>query len=254
MLGELVCPSCGFVVDRLIYRGPEWRAYGLGDRFKRERAGAPITPLLHDLGLSTKASAHRILRSREDRLVIEILSEIHRISSSMGLPRSVAETAALFLQKLKPNLRKFRRSLKSLPASLLHLSLKVHSVPRSSKELAQYIGVSSSEILRCSMQVGSLLNVRPQQDARACISKLVKALKLPGAVEKHASEICAVAMERGLSQGRSRRALAAASVYLAAKSLGFKVSQRLVAKLGQIGLSTLKRRLRELEQLVAINI
>lgn len=182
-------------------------------------------------------------------MMIEVLSEIYRISSSMSLPRSVAETAAFFLQKLKPNLPRFARSLRVLPASLLHLSLKAHGIPRGSKELAQYIGVEFSRVLRCSMQVASLLGVRSQQDVRACIAKLVKALKLPGVVEKRANEICTIAMERGLSQGRNRSALAAASVYLAAKALGFKVSQRLIARLGQVGLSTLKRRLRELSEL-----
>ncbi len=254
MLGELVCLSCGFVVDKLVYRGPEWRAYGVGDRLRRERVGAPITPLLHDLGLSTKVSARRELRSQEDKLMIEVLSEIHRISSSMSLPRSVAETAAFLLRRLKPHLGRFRRSLQILPASLLHLALKVHGIPRSPKELTRYAGVESSRILRCSMRVASLLGIRSQQDIGACIAKLVKALKLPGAVEKRASEICTMAMKQGLSQGRSRRALAAASVYLAARTSGFKVSQRLIAKLGQVGLSTLKRRLKELEPLLTINI
>lgn len=254
VLGELVCLSCGLVVNKLVHRGPEWRAYGLGDRLRRERVGAPITPLLHDLGLSTKVSAYRELRNQEDKLMIEVLSEIHRISSSMSLPRSVAETAALLLRKLKPHLRRFRRSLQAIPASLLHLSLKVHGIPRSPKELTRYVGVGSSEILRCSMQVARLLGIRSQQDVEACIAKLIKALKLPGVIEKRASEICAAAMRQGLSQGRSRRALAAASVYLAARASGFSVSQRLIAKLGQVGLSTLKRRLKELELLLTINI
>ncbi len=249
-LGEVICVGCGAVVDELVYRGPEWRAYGLGDRLRRERVGAPITPLLHDLGLSTGSLANQDLRSWEERVMISSLSEIHRLSSSMRLPRSVAETASVLLRKLKPDLKRFRGCFNLLPASLLHLSLRIHGVPRSPKELAQHVGVSSSKVLRCSMRIANLLDVKAQPDVKACIAKLTGALGLPGRIEEHANKICAVAIERGLSQGRDRRALAAASVYLAARSSGHRLSQRRIAKVGQVGLSTLRRRLKELIELL----
>ena len=186
--------------------------------------------------------------------MIRVLSEIHGISSSMNLPRSVAETASILLRRLRDDLRKFRRSLNLLSASLIYLSLRIHGTPRSFKELAKYVGVSPSRLLRCSMRIACLLDVKAQLDIRACIAKLTGALKLPGSIENDANRICAAAIEKGLSQGRSRRALAAASVYLAARSLGRNLSQRKVARLSQVGLSTLRRRLRELKELDPMNI
>jgi len=96
------------------------------------------------------------------------------------------------------------------------------------------------------MRLAGILGVKALESVEACIAKLVGALELPGTVEEHANRVCKSAVKAGLSQGRNRRALAAAAVYLAAKSLGYKVSQRRVAELTKVGLTTLRRRLSEI--------
>ncbi len=246
--------DCGFVVDKVVYSKPEWRAYSYGDRVRRERAGAPITPLLHDFGLSTSPSAQRITQRKGDKFTIRILSEIYRISSSLNLPETVAQTAAILFRRIGEDFRKSRKLSRALPASLLHLSLKIHGIPRSSKELAKFSKASSSEILRCSMRLAGFLGVKEEIDIGVYVSKIVKELGANGEVESAANKLCEEASVSGLSQGRIKRAIAAASVYLAAKSLGFKVSQRRLAEVAGIGLSTLKRRLKELDRLDAIKI
>jgi transcription initiation factor TFIIB len=51
---ELVCQSCGLVIDDdIIDRGPEWRAFDPDQWMKRSRVGAPMTLTIHDKGLST---------------------------------------------------------------------------------------------------------------------------------------------------------------------------------------------------------
>ena len=251
--GELICLDCGAVVGRTVYSGPEWRAYGYGDRLRRERTGAPITPLLHDFGLST-IPAKRIDREKGDEFTIRCLSEIYRVSSSLGLPETVAQTAAILLRKASKKIKPSKKLSKALPTSLLHLAMKIHGVPRSARELAEHSEATASEILRCSMTLSSLLGVKEEVGGAAYISKIVRSLGLNGLVEVKANELFEQARGAGLSQGRIRRAVAAASVYLAARSLGSPVSQRRVAAAAGIGLSTLKRRLRELGELAAIKI
>lgn len=237
--------DCGAVVDRVIYSKPEWRAYSYDDKLKRERAGAPITPLLHDFGLSTHGP--RQLSSQSDEFMIKVLSEIYRISSSLNLPESVARTAAMLLRKIDTHFKRSRKLAKALPAALLYLSSRIHGVPRTPKELAQYSRASKSEILTCSMKLASFLKIRNALDIKAYVSRVVNDLKLNGEVEASAITLCKLAHKLGLDQGRNRRAIAAASVYLAAKSTKAKVSQRSLAKAAGVSLSTLKRRIREME-------
>jgi len=238
--------DCGAVVDRVIYSKPEWRAYSYDDKLKRERAGAPITPLLHDFGLSTHGPRQRI-SSQSDEFMIKVLSEIYRISSSLNLPESVARTAAMLLRKIDTHFKRSRKLAKALPAALLYLSSRIHGVPRTPKELAQYSRASKSEILTCSMKLASFLKIRNALDIKAYVSRVVNDLKLNGEVEASAITLCKLAHKLGLDQGRNRRAIAAASVYLAAKSTKAKVSQRSLAKAAGVSLSTLKRRIKEIE-------
>jgi transcription initiation factor TFIIB len=247
--GELVCPRCGAVAGVLPYRGPEWRAYGDGDRLRRERAGAPLTLLIHDLGLSTLSPEERGLGGGEERRLVMILSEIYRLSTSMGLPRAVAETGALLLRRLRPRLAEYSREINMFPAALLHLAIRVHGLPIGARELAEVSGVDPAFIKRLSMQLAGVLGVKALESLEACVARFVGALGFPGGIEEHAGRICELAIRAGLSQGRGRRALAAAAVYLAARKLGYKVSQKRVADLAKVSLTTLRRRVREISRL-----
>ncbi|MEM1655325.1 MAG: hypothetical protein QXU12_02240 [Nitrososphaerota archaeon] len=251
LTGEIVCSRCGAVAGILPHRGPEWRAYGDGDRVRRERAGAPLTPLIHDLGLSTRSPADHGLRGRAESRLVSMLSEIYRLSTSMGLPRVVAETGALLLRRLRSRLADFGREADLLPAALLHLAIRVHGIPIGAKDLAEISGLDPASVRRLSMRLAGILGVKALESVEACIAKLVGALELPGTVEEHANRICKSAIRAGLSQGRGRRALVAAAVYLAAKRLGYKVPQKRVAGLAKVGLTTLRRRLEEIIRLSA---
>ncbi|MCQ5363049.1 MAG: transcription initiation factor IIB, partial [Candidatus Methanomethylicia archaeon] len=52
--GEVTCTNCGLVIsEKIIDRGPEWRAFTSEERDKRSRVGSPLSPTVHDRGLST---------------------------------------------------------------------------------------------------------------------------------------------------------------------------------------------------------
>jgi transcription initiation factor TFIIB len=119
---ELICNDCGLVIEEdLIDYGPEWRAFDSEQREKRARTGAPMTYMIHDKGLSTmigwrnrdsygksipmrnRAQLYRLRKWQKririsdaaERNIALALSAIDRMSSAMGLPRNVRETAAM---------------------------------------------------------------------------------------------------------------------------------------------------------------
>jgi len=52
--GEVTCTTCGLVItEKIIDRGPEWRAFTSEERDKRSRVGSPHSPTVNDRGLST---------------------------------------------------------------------------------------------------------------------------------------------------------------------------------------------------------
>ena len=120
--GEFICQDCGLVIeDKYIDAGPEWRAFDSEQRDISSRAGAPVTYTIHDKGLSTiidwsnkdyygkaisvrnRAQLFRLRkwqrRSRisnaTERNLAFALSELDRMASALGMPKSVRETAAV---------------------------------------------------------------------------------------------------------------------------------------------------------------
>jgi len=71
-------------------------------------------------------------------------------------------------------------------------------------------------------------------------------LGLDGRVENLANTILDMAKRLNLTQGRSSRPMAAAAIYIAAKILNMRVSQRRLAKIAGISPVTLRRRYKEI--------
>ena len=119
--GEIICNDCGLVIEEhMVDTGPEWRSYTAEERKKRDRVGSPMTYSIHDKGLSTiigpenrdiygnnlaprrRAEIYRLRKwqrrtktqSSRDRNLIQALSELDRLASQMGIPRSIKEEAA----------------------------------------------------------------------------------------------------------------------------------------------------------------
>ena len=111
-----------FLDDDFIDRGPEWRAFDHDQRMKRSRVGAPMTFTIHDKGLSTmidwrnrdsygraissknRAQLYRLRKwqrrirvsNATERNLAFALSELDRMASALGLPRTFARPLPLF--------------------------------------------------------------------------------------------------------------------------------------------------------------
>jgi len=173
--GELVCNDCGLVIDEdIIDHGPEWRAFDSDQREKRARTGAPMTYTIHDKGLSTvigwknrdsygksiptrnRAQLYRMrkwqtrtrISNATDRNLAIALSNLDRMSSGMGLPRTVRETAAMIYRKAaKRNLVR-GRSIEGVTAASLYAACRQCLVPRTLDEISSVAHMSRKEIGR----------------------------------------------------------------------------------------------------------
>ena len=161
--GELICADCGLVLtDKLIDSGAEWRAFTQEETNKRSRVGLPLTPLIHNKGLSTlidssnKDAYGRPIASRKRAQMVRMrrmhirsqlqssvarnlsaaLRELERLSSQLGIPRSVREEAATIYRKIITE-RKIRgRSTDAMIAATLYLACRLRKIPRTLGEVA----------------------------------------------------------------------------------------------------------------------
>jgi len=279
---ELVCNDCGFVIDEdIIDHGPEWRAFDSEQREKRARTGAPMTYTIHDKGLSTmigwtnrdsygksiptrnRAQLYR-LRKWQRRIRISdateknlafALSNLDRLSSSLGLPRTVRETAAMIYRKaaLKNLIR--GRSIEGVSAAALYAACRQCLVPRTLDEISSIARMSRKDIGRNYRYVARELELKLMPTTpRDYISRFCSELKLSADVQAKTLEILREATNKELTSGRGPTGMAAASLYVASVLCGERRTQREVADVAGVTEVTIRNRYKELTEKLDIDI
>jgi transcription initiation factor TFIIB len=279
---ELVCRNCGFVLDEdIIDHGPEWRAFDSEQREKRARTGAPMTYTIHDKGLSTmigwknrdsygksiptrnRAQIYRLrkwarrirISNATEKSLAMAFSELDRMASSMGLPRTVRETAAMIYRKaaLKKLVR--GRSIEGVITAALYAACRQCHVPRTLDEISSIAHISKKEIGRTyryvSRELGlKLLPTSPED----YISRFCSELKLSGDVRAKTVAILRDAADRELTSGRGPSGMAAASLYIASVLCGERRTQREVANVAGVTEVTIRNRYKEITRKLDISI
>ncbi|TKX84405.1 transcription initiation factor IIB [Halorubrum sp. SS5] len=272
--GETVCSDCGLVVEEdSVDRGPEWRAFNSGERDSKSRVGAPTTNMMHDKGLSTnigwqdKDAYGKSLSSRQrekmqrlrtwnerfrtrdskERNLKQALGEIDRMSSALGLPDNVRETASVIYRRaLGENLLP-GRSIEGVATASLYAAARQVGNPRSLDEFTAVSRVEKMELTRTYRYVIRELGLRVQPaDPTSYVPRFVSRLDLSEETERRARELLDDAANAGITSGKSPVGLAAAAVYAAALLSNEKVTQSQVSDVADVSEVTIRNRYKEL--------
>ena len=277
-----MCTECGLVVDEdVIDQGPEWRAYDSEQREKKARTGAPMTYTLHDKGLSTmigwtnrdsygksiptrsRAQLYRLRKwQRRIRLADAIernlagaLSALNRMSSGMGLPRTVRETAAMIYRKAALQKLVRGRTVDGVAAAALYAACRQCHVPRTLDEISREAHMSRKDIGRTYRYIARELDLKilptiPQD----YISRFCSALHLSSDVQTKTAEILKKAADKELASGRGPTGMAAAALYIASLLCGERRTQREIAEIAGVTEVTIRNRYKELAEKLDIGI
>jgi transcription initiation factor TFIIB len=270
---EIVCEDCGLVLDdQQIDRGPEWRAFNHGERQSKSRVGAPTTQTMHDKGLTTqidwknkdaygrslsseKRSQMSRLRKWQERIRTKdagernlqfALSEIDRMASALGVPRSVREVASVtYRRALKEDLIR-GRSIEGVATSCLYAACRQEGIPRSLEEVSEVSRVEQKEIGRTYRYVSKELGLKMKPvDPKEYVPRFTSELDVTEEVKMKANEIIDETAEQGLLSGKSPTGFAAAAIYAASLLCNEKQTQREVADVAQVTEVTIRNRYQE---------
>ncbi|MFC4988317.1 MULTISPECIES: transcription initiation factor IIB [Saliphagus] len=279
--GELVCEDCGLVVEeRNIDRGPEWRAFNATERDNKSRVGAPTTQTMHDKGLTTtidwkdkdaygrsisseKRSQMNRLRKWQERIRTKdagernlqfALSEIDRMASALGVPRSVREVASVIYRRALSEDLIRGRSIEGVATSCLYAACRQEGIPRSLDEVADVSRVEQKEIGRTYRYVAQELSLEMKPvDPTDYVPRFCSGLGVSEEVEAKANEIIETTAEEGLLSGKSPTGYAAAAIYAAALLCNEKKTQREVADVAQVTEVTIRNRYQEQIEAVGLS-
>ncbi|WP_338729173.1 transcription initiation factor IIB [Haladaptatus sp. DJG-WS-42] len=272
--GETVCRNCGLVVEEAeIDLGPEWRAFNASEKDSKSRVGAPTTKMMHDKGLSTnidwrdkdaygkslgarqRAKMQRLrtwnerfrTRDSKERNLKQALGEIDRMSSALGLPSTVRETASVIYRRaLSENLLP-GRSIEGVATASVYAAARQAGMPRSLDEIATVSRVDKMELTRTYRYIVRQLNleIKPA-DPESYVPRFASDLDLSDEAERAARDLLRNAKEQGIISGKSPVGLAAAAVYAAALLSNEKVTQSQVSDVANISEVTIRNRYKEL--------
>lgn len=268
--GETVCAKCGLVLeDEMIDTSPEWRAFDEEQMSRRTRAGAPLTFTKHDKGLTTeigrgrgelfkvtpskRAQYYRLTKwqkrlvESKDRNLSFALSELQRLISFLGLPRSVHEEVAKKYEQAVDRGLVRGRSMESVIAALLYTVCREMGTPRTLEEIAEASGVERREIGRTYRYIARELDMRilPAMP-KDYVPRFASMLGLSDKVQARAISYLNKAKKIEASSGKGPTGVAAAALYIAAVLEGEKRTQREIADAIGVTEVTIRNRFKEL--------
>jgi len=271
--GELICNDCGLVVEEEnIDPGPEWRAFNHQERQEKSRVGAPTTQTMHDKGLTTtidwkdkdaygrsisskkRSQMHRLRRWQErirtkdagERNLQFALSEIDRMASALGVPRSVREVASVIYRRALDDDLIRGRSIEGVATAALYAACRKEGIPRSLEEISDVSRVERKEIGRTYRYISQELGLEMEPvDPKKYVPRFCSELNLSEEVQSKATQIIEETAEKGLLSGKSPTGYAAAAIYAASLLCNEKKTQREVADVAQVTEVTIRNRYQE---------
>ncbi len=280
--GELVCNNCGLVIEENVTdTGPEWRAFDTDQRNSRARTGAPIKYTKPNRGLVTEidlynkdirgvripskrqAQLYRMrkwhkrasIASSSERNYLIALPELNRVSSYLGLPDNIRESAALLYRKCVQNNLIRGRPIETVVQAVIYAACRAAGMPRTLDEISSISGLPKKEIGRAYRVISHELGLKiPLTDPISYVPRYINALKLSGEAQEKSIELLKDAMKKGLVSGRSPTGVSAAAVYIAGALAGERRTQKEVADVAGVTEVTIRNRYRELKEQLNIDV
>lgn len=274
-IGEVVCSKCGLVIlDEVLNRSPEWRAFTLEEKRSRRRVGAPIDYSRFDKGLSTIIRINRNtlghplsaetrrrmwrlrktnIRSRMQapniRNLMQAMGEIERLSEKLHIPSFIQEMAAVIYRKaLNANLIQ-GRSIAAVVAAALYAACRFTKMSRTLKEIAEASIRDKKEISRCYFLIIRKLEIKmPFADPLDHISRIAEKASVSGGTQSLAVKILREAKRKRITMGKDPLGIAATVLYIACQLRSEKMTQMDIAAAAGVTEVTIRNRKKELTE------
>jgi transcription initiation factor TFIIB len=187
------------------------------------------------------------IKIEQDRRLVELLSELSRVSSRLNLPNHVADTAAKLLRLL------YRQGLVRKSNAPEYIAASVFAAARltgftlTMKDVVEAVETDIQLAWHAYRRLVERVRVRFKPLGPAhYVSQVVSRLKLSSRVENLALRFTQLLVRSGLAQGKPPQPLAAAAVYLASILLDEKRNQSEVAQAVGVSDATIRNRYRDI--------
>lgn len=269
--GETFCSSCGHVLEERSSETIPESYYGPTDFLTKSTApmqsnvmfGTNATTIMSDkdglgnpLSTKTRETFYRLIRLNNrhteyanSRSLRSALSLLNTLRMKLGLPDSVAESAAYMYRKARQDKIRVGMNTKHLMCACIYVACKKQGVPRSILEISSISNIRKKEVARAyrilveRMEI-SLTPFNPSE----FLTKIATEAKISERSRRDAMGILIMAEKQKITEGKNPKALAAASLYFACKLNKEEKSQDKLSKASGITATTIRTRYQDLKR------
>lgn len=290
---DLICDECSLTIskhDQKIDLGPEWRSSTDKHGNKKSRVGQKLTEKFHDRGLSTeigyknkdgygnqlsssqRRTANRLrtwqkrtrFKQGAERILAHGLGEISRMTTSLGLPDVVEESACELFKKAQSENILLGRSVECVASASVYIAAKQAKLPRTFKEILRVSRINTKREITARKQINQAhrqiirhLNVEyepsnPQEYLPRITSELEFVYQQK--TENRTYNLLDEIQGKGRFSGHSPISLAAAALYLASKKEPSHLTQKQIAEAANVSKRTIQDTYKEIADEVGIMI
>jgi transcription initiation factor TFIIB len=270
---ETVCDDCGLVIeDEQIDHGPEWRDFEDNGESNR-RAGMPNTVARHDRGIGAEIGWKRDANGRQldhrkrrqlarlrrehsraktgstrDRNRIAAFIEIRRLTSALGLPRSVRDQACQLFRTAQNEWLLCGRSIEAMASACLYAVCRRNEQPRIITDIASLSKVPEDRIRSAYKALNRELGLPvPPAGPRNYLPQIASAVDADSITERRAEELLEQADDTLVANGQNPMGAAAGALYLAGRETSEFFTQDELADAAAVSAPTIRARYRDLD-------
>lgn len=281
--GEYACGKCGYVSNvKIVSTDPERKIFSPEEFNERARTGPGVDYGRHDFGMGSyineksvrmagkKDAAKRLdfyrLRKWQYRLtqqtaaqrnLSKALTLIEKLREDFHFPYIVREEASMIYRSALTNGLIIGRSIDHMATAAMYMSNRYNNNGRTLKEFAEKTGIRKNDLARSyralfwGLQKTS--NERLLPDSNVYVSRISNKLEIPVETRSRALQILKIAKEKGISSGKDPAGFAAAALYQACVTTGFKITQKSLAREGHVTEVTIRSRHKQIKKEIIEN-
>lgn len=264
------CYKCGYVGDKVVDQGAEWRYYGINDTrgYNPTRTGNIINPLLPKSSMGTFIGGNRYSNIQRlhtwssmpsnERSLWMIYKKINRLLQNSDITNKIIEESKYYYKMITENDNKLKGILtrgsirQGLIAACIYISCKNNGVPKHSSEIAALCNIDENLVTKglkkfVEIEKRKKLNINNKQTKPSeFINIYCNKLNLSNDIKRLCMILCDRATKLGILKNNTPPSVASGIVYLVIIKLNLNVSKVRLISIIKISEVTLNKTFKKL--------
>ena len=271
--GMLRCKVCMSIISN-ITDNPEWRYYGTGDSKSLDptRCGMPVNTLLPESSVgstvafnSNTKTMNQIRKYQQwsgmpykERSLYKVFLEIQEVCKKHNITNIIINDAKSLYSIVSKTKISRGSNRNGIIAACVYFSCKECNVPRSSKEIAEMFGITSTVMTKGVKKCQEIIHMNKKNRNRLIHSEIIRPsdfierfcnkLNIDNDITKEIIEICNLSIAQNIISENTPPSIAAGCIFYFTKKNNINLSKKVISDTCKISEVTINKCTKKLEK------